>query len=82
METARWELGKHSLRRSEDSVGLINTLRRLVARDTKRSRAKVALEGEREEQASQAEQRLHDMATRLHVLEWEAYGQPKRKRDR
>lgn len=27
----------------------------------------------------EAEQKLHDMAARLHVLEWEAYGHPKKR---
>jgi hypothetical protein len=28
----------------------------------------------REERLGEADKRLHDQATRLHVLEWEAYG--------
>lgn len=30
----------------------------------------------------EADRRLHDQATRLHVLEWEAYGHPKQHRER
>jgi hypothetical protein len=32
----------------------------------------------REERLKEADRRLHEQATRLHVLEWEAYG-PRRK---
>lgn len=78
MAIVHWEQGNRSengyLRRSEDGV-LLSRLRRLFARKKRRSEhctTETCLE--------KADQKLHEQATRLHVLEWEAYGHPKHRR--
>lgn len=79
METAPLELVSKSeieyLRRSEAGI-VMSRLRKLFKRKPHRHgkdgcTADTCIE--------KADRKLHEQATRLHVLEWEAYGHPKRR---
>lgn len=68
--------GNNSLRRSEGEVGLMARVRRMFGR---RRRCSSETAESRDRAEAKAADKLHDLAVRLHVLEWEAYGQPKRR---
>lgn len=77
MEIERWELANKFetgyLRRSEDRV-FMERFRKLFRKKHRHSKGCTA-----EACVEKADKRLHEQATRLHVLEWEAYGHPKRR---
>lgn len=76
METAPLVQGKYygtnHLRR--DEAVLLKRLRQLLKRRPRQQRACTS-----ETCISKADEKLHEQATRLHVLEWEAYGHPKQR---
>lgn len=71
-------LAKNSSKSSKGENVLVKAIRSVLNRYTKHQHS--------EECTSECEQRsddrLHDMATRLHVLEWEAYGHRKPRSDK
>jgi len=74
--TEPWKLGRplptETLRRSEDVVW--STVKRWISRRKRRRQDQCDTD---ESMKKAADEKLHDQAHRLHVLEWEAYGHPK-----